>query len=105
MFGLIGNWIGSPGVQNNSYNDLTNLYSPRIAVNQSIYAQLSVLGTGLGGLAQQAQSAPILQTPLDYLILNERDQLTPEALFALQSGSTEETYLNEVRLLIGKRFL
>lgn len=46
-----------------------------------------------------------IHTILGWLSNKERDQLSPGAYLALASGSTSEEYLNELRLLLGRRFI
>ncbi len=76
----------------------------------SNFGGIGSLSPGLHGI-YYSQTISVTEPPTatwlieNYLTPDERDKLSPAAHLALSSGSTADEYLNELRLLIGRRFI
>ncbi len=99
-FTCIGNGLGSSTVTI-SDNTVSNFAGIGACLGSS----------GLQGIYYPQTTSVIVERPAaawlveNYLTPDERDKLSPAARLALSSGSTADEYLNELRLLIGARFV
>lgn len=103
MFGSLFSGFGVPPIPGLIARGRQQLQASYIA-QQSLYvAQIQQQLSGLGSFNVPRRLSP--SEWLEHLTFDERARLSPPALLALSGGSTEESFLNELRLIIGSRYV